>query len=256
MTGPALGAGLDGRSVIVTGAAGGIGGACARAMAHSGARVVAVDLPGDALDATVAALPGRRDHVALPVDLASPAEIESSLITLTDDASPLWALIHAAAHLRREPVQEVTEESWDAQHDVNLKGTFFLSRAVGDLLVSGGRGGRIVNFSSVAWQTGPLLDSDAYVASKGGVVSLSRGFARRLGPHGITVNVIAPGQIATTMQSSGNTEQTMAATSAACPLGRMGSPEEVAAVATFLVSSHASFVSGATLNVSGALLMY
>jgi NAD(P)-dependent dehydrogenase (short-subunit alcohol dehydrogenase family) len=254
MTGPSLGEGLEGRSVIVTGAAGGIGGACARAMADCGARVIAVDLPGDRLTGCVETLGGRRDHLALPLDLASPPAIEAAIGELAG-ASP-WALIHAAAYLRREPIEDVTEESWDAQHDVNLKGSFFLNRAVGRVLVAGGRGGRIVNFSSVAWQTGPILDSDAYVASKGGIVSLSRGFARRLGPHGITVNVIAPGQISTPMQTGGNNEATMAATSAACPLGRMGTPEEVAAVAVFLASSHASFVSGATLNVSGALLMY
>lgn len=253
MTGPALGAGLDGRSVLVTGAAGGIGRAVAVAIAASGARVVASDHPAADLAGVLAALPGD-GHRALPLDLADPAAIGTAVGTAADDG--FLGLVHAGALLRREPVAAVTPESWDAQHEVNLRGTFFLVRSVGEALEARGRGGRIVTFSSIAWQSGPILGSDAYVASKAGVVALTRGFARSLGPAGVTVNCIAPGQIDTPMQSRGNTDETMAATAAACPLGRMGSPEEVAAVAVFLVSDHASFVSGATVNVSGGLLMY
>lgn len=256
MTGPVLGRGLADRTVVVTGAAGGIGGRVAHALAECGARVVASDLPSEALDRAVRALPGRDDHLALPLNLAQTEEIEPALRTAVDRTGDLWGLVHAAAYLQRQPVAEVTSRSWDAQVDVNLKATFFLTRAAGDLLVAAGRGGRIITFSSVAWMTGPLHDSDAYVAAKGGVVSLSRGFARRLGPSGITVNVVAPGQIETAMQASGNTAAQMAATAAGCPLGRQGTPDEVAAVAVFLASEHASFISGATINVSGGLLMY
>jgi NAD(P)-dependent dehydrogenase (short-subunit alcohol dehydrogenase family) len=255
MTGPALGQGLDGRVVLVTGAAGGIGGAVARALAASGARVWASDRPGSELTRLVDELPGE-GHRALELDLADAASIGPAIEALVAEAGGLWGLVHAAAFLRREPLADVTPESWDAQHDVNLRGTFFLVRAAGDALVAAGVGGRIVTFSSIAWQTGPILGSDAYVASKAGVVALTRGFARSLGPAGITVNCIAPGQIDTVMQRADNTGSTMAATAAACPLGRMGTPEEVAAVAVFLVSDHGSFVSGATLNVSGGLLMY
>lgn len=255
MTGPALGEGLDGRAVLVTGAAGGIGGAVARALAASGARVWASDRPGSALAELVEALPGN-GHRALELDLADAANIEAAVSSVVAESGGLWGLVHAAAFLRREPLADVTPKSWDAQHDVNLRGTFFLVRAVGDALTTAGAGGRIVTFSSIAWQTGPILGSDAYVASKAGVVALTRGFARSLGPAGITVNCIAPGQIDTAMQRSDNTTSTMEATAAACPLGRMGTPEEVAAMAVFLVSSHGSFVSGATLNVSGGLLMY
>ena len=252
---PALGAGLEGAAVIVTGAAGGIGRAVAVGLADAGARVWALDRPGAALGDVVAALPGE-GHRAVALDLADADAIAPAVERIADESGGLWALVHAAASLRREAVAEVTPQSWDAQHDVNLRGTFFLVRAVGDALVAGQRGGRIVTFSSIAWQTGPILGSDAYVASKAGVVALTRGFARSLGPAGITVNCIAPGQIDTPMQRADNTDATMSATAAACPLGRMGTPEEVAAVSTFLVSSHASFVSGATINVSGGLLMY
>lgn len=256
MTGPSLGEGLAGRAVIVTGAAGGIGGRVAARVAESGGIVWAVDLPGDALDSFVAGLPGE-GHLAVGLNLADAAAIETMVRGLAaDSTAPLWGLVHAAALLRRKDPAEVTVDDWDAQVDVNLKGTFFLNRVVGDLLVAGGIGGRIVNFTSVAWMTGPMVGSDVYVATKGAVVSLTKGFVRRLGPSNITVNVIAPGQIDTPMQRVDNTEAWMAAAAEGTPLRRMGRPEEVADVAVFLLSDSASFVSGATINVSGGALMY
>lgn len=256
MTGPSLGAGLEGRAVIVTGAAGGIGGEAARLIAECGGIVWALDLPGERLDQFVANLPGA-GHVALGMNLGDTETIEPTIRDLAASSEvPLWGVIHAAALLRRKDPADVTVDDWDAQVDVNLKGTFYLNRVVGDLLVDGGIGGRIVNFSSVAWMTGPMVGSDVYVATKGAVVSLTKGFARRLAEHGITANVIAPGQIDTAMQRVDNTEAWMSAAAAGAPMKRMGLPEEVANVAVFLVSDNASFVSGATINVSGASLMY
>ena len=251
-----LGAGLADEAVIVTGASGGIGRAIAHALAEAGARVCAVDLPHSALDEVVASLPGRDDHLAVELDLGHTSTIEPTIRAATEALGGIWALVHAAAFLRRQAPVDVTEETWDAQLDVNLKATFWLNRVVGELLIEGGRGGRIINFTSAAWMTGPMIDSDVYAASKGGVVTMTKGFARRLGAAGITVNAISPGQIATPMQSQENTAEAMAAVAANCPLGRMGTAQEVAAVAVFLASEHASFVSGATINVSGGLLMY
>ncbi|CAN5622899.1 3-oxoacyl-ACP reductase FabG [soil metagenome] len=256
MIGPALGEGLEGRGVIVTGASGGIGREIAQQMAVAGARVCAIDLAGQGVKHVAASLPGRRDHLGVELDLRDTAAIESVVRPAVEELSGLWALVHAAAFLRRQAPSEVTEESWDAQLDVNLKATFWLNRLAGEILIAGGRGGRIVNFTSAAWMAGPMIDSDVYAASKGGVVTMTKGFARRLGPHGITVNAISPGQIATPMQAKENTPEAMATVAANCPLGRMGTAEEVAAVAVFLASTHASFISGATINVSGGLLMY
>lgn len=251
-----LGEGLAGRAVIVTGAAGGIGGATATAVAEAGARVWALDLPGRALDAAVAALPGA-GHRAVGLDLSDTGAIEPTVRELVADSEdPFWGLVHAAAYLRRKDYSEVTVEDWDAQVDVNLKATFFLNRVVGDQLVAGGIGGRIVNFASVAWMTGALVGSDVYVATKGGVVSMTKGFVKRLGPAGITVNVIAPGQVDTAMQRVDNTDTWMAAAAEGTPLRRMGTPEELANVALFLLSDNASFISGTTLNVSGGALLY
>ena len=139
---------------------------------------------------------------------------------------------------------------------MNLKASFFLNREAGNAMATAGKVGRIINFASMVWLVGPLLGSDAYVVSKAGVVSMTRGFARTFGPHGILVNTVAPGQIDTPMQHLDNTPDVMERAMAACPLGRMGKPEEVAAVVVFPASRHAGFVNGATINVRGGLIMY
>lgn len=256
MTGPVLGLGLAGEGVIVTGASGGIGREIAVGMANAGARVCAIDLPGREVDVVASSLPGRSDHVAIELDLCETNAIEPAIDAMVERFDGIWALVNAAALLKREAPNAVTEDSWDAQFDVNAKATFWLNRVAGNKLIERGRGGRIVNFTSAAWLTGPMINSDVYAASKGSVVTLTRGFARRLGPFGITVNAISPGQIATPLQAQENTSEAMEAITADCPLGRMGTAGEVAAVAIFLASRHASFISGATINVSGGLLMY
>lgn len=250
-----LGAGLEGRGVIVTGAASGIGRATARMMAAAGARVAAVDVDRDGLDETMATLEGD-GHLAIPFDLADTGSIPDLVSGVVEEFDDLWALANVAAVLRRRRLDDVTEQDWDVQMDVNLKASFFLNREAGNVMVAGGGGGRIINFASMAWLVGPLLGSDAYVISKAGIVSMTRGFARAFGPHGILVNTVSPGQIDTPMQHQENTPEVMGRAMAMCPLGRMGQPEELAAVVLFLASRHSTFVNGATINVSGGLIMY
>lgn len=250
-----LGAGLRDRAVLVTGAASGIGRATAQVMATLGARVAALDVQ-ETVREVVAELedPGR--HLPLVFDLADSGSMPTMVAGVEARLGPLWVLAHVAAYLRRKDLGDVTEEDWDAQLDVNLKGSFFLNKAVGEAMIATGRGGRIINFTSGAWLTGPVHGSHIYVASKGGVVSMTRGFARAYGPHDILVNCVAPGQVDTPMQHIDAPPEIVAAGVEQCPLGRMGQPEELARVVAFLASEHASFVSGATINVSGALTMY
>ena len=250
-----LGAGLEGRGVLVTGAASGIGRATAQAMAAAGARVAAVDRDAQLLATAVDELAGS-GHVPMEFDLSRVAGIPEMVARARDGLGDLWALAHIAAALRRQRLDDVTEADWDLHANVNLKASFFLNRAVGRVLIAGGGGGRIVNFTSAAFLTGALSGSDAYVASKGGVVSMTRSFARAYGPHGILVNVVSPGQIDTPMQHVDNPPEVVAASMQACPLRRMGEPAEVAAVVVFLASRHASFVNGATITVSGGSVMY
>ncbi|MCY4103667.1 MAG: SDR family oxidoreductase [bacterium] len=251
----ALGAGLEGRGVIVTGAARGVGAATARAMAAAGARVAALDINAAGLAGLVAGLDGT-GHRAITFDLRDVAAIDDLVAGIIEDLGDIWALAHVAALLRRQDVDDVTPEDWDAQNDVNMKATFFLNRAVGNAMIAAGGGGRIINFSSGGWWNGPVFGSDAYLAGKAGVITLSRGFARRFGPHGILVNSIAPGQVDTPMQHDDLPPEIEEASTKACPVGRIGQPEELAAVVVFLASIHAGFVNGATLNVSGGGLIY
>lgn len=255
-TSPLLGAGLEGRGVLVTGGASGIGRATVEAMAAAGARVAVLDRNADGIAATIAGLDSPERHLPVPYDLSAVAGLPAMVDHVRDAFGDLWALAHVASVLRRQPLDDVTEDDWDLQHTVNLKSSFFLNRAVGQVLIAAGGGGRIINFTSAAFLTGALSGSDAYVASKGGVVTMTRSFARAYGPHGILVNCVSPGQIDTPMQHVDNPVSVVESAMLSCPLRRMGQPSELAAVVVFLASSNASFVHGATINVSGGASLY
>lgn len=250
-----LGAGLEGRGVIVTGAAGGIGAAVARLFAECGALVMAVDRDERDAERVADGLPGD-GHRAVGRDLADLSGHRALVEQALAELGSLRALAHVAGVLRRRPdVADVTEEDWDAQLDANLKASFFLCREVAEAMRRHG-GGRIVAFTSQGWWTGGFGGSVVYSASKGGVVSMTRGLARTYGPYGVTVNTVAPGQVRTPMLLTGLSEDTLEAMTAATPVGRVAEPDEVAPTVVFLSSDHAAFISGATVNVSGGFLMY
>jgi NAD(P)-dependent dehydrogenase (short-subunit alcohol dehydrogenase family) len=251
-----VGAGLEGKGVIVTGAAGGIGRAVAEAFATAGARVLAVDLHQDAVDAVVAGLAGE-GHLAAGADLRD-LSAHADLVGRARSAfGSLYALAHLAAVLRRRSdINDVTEEDWDVQLDTNLKASFFLCRAAAQAMVEQGRGGRIITFTSQGWWTGGFGGSVVYNAAKGGIVTMTRGLARNYGPQGITVNSVAPGQVLTPMLLEGLSEETFQAMNKATPLGRAAEPREIAGTVIFLASDHAGFITGATINLTGGFLMY
>jgi NAD(P)-dependent dehydrogenase (short-subunit alcohol dehydrogenase family) len=142
------------------------------------------------------------------------------------------------------------------QHDVNLKATFFLNQAAARQFRAQRRGGRIVNFASQGWWSGGFGGSVAYAASKGGIVSMTRGLARSFAKDGVTVNAVSPGAADTAMMRSGLSDEQLAGFVATIPLGRMAAPSELAGTVLFLASDHASYITGATINVSGGWLMY
>lgn len=249
--------GLEDKGCFVTGAAGGIGREIAIQLAQAGARVAVVDLDQSACEAVVAAMddPGR--HLAIGADLRDLASHDSLLARARDAFGRLDVLVCAAAVLRRRnTIDEVTEEDWDAQFDINLKAVFFLNRAAARIFREAGRGGRIVNFSSQGWWSGGFGGSVVYSATKGGIVSMTRGLARSLAPDGITVNHVAPGAADTAMMRSGMTDDDLAKFVTMIPMGRMAEPGEVASTVVFLASDLAGYVTGATMNVSGGQLMY
>jgi NAD(P)-dependent dehydrogenase (short-subunit alcohol dehydrogenase family) len=251
-----LASGLEGKGVLVTGAAGGIGREVARAFAAAGSRVAAVDLKQEAVDAVIAECEGG-PHLAIGFDLRKFAALPDVLASAKSAFGRLDVLACVAGALvRRAKVDDVTEADWDLQHDVNLKSVFFLNQAAGKLFREQGRGGRIINFTSQGWWSGGYGGSVAYAASKGGVVSMTRGLARSYAKDKITVNAVSPGAADTAMMRSGMTDDALAATIAQIPLGYMSEPGELAGTVLFLASDHASYITGATINVSGGWLMY
>ncbi len=251
-----LGAGLEGKGVIVTGAAGGIGKAVAEAFATTGARVLALDLDQSKVDDVVAGFEGS-GHIGLAADLGDLAGHQAIIDRARDEFGNLYALANLAAVLRRRGgLDEVTEEDWDFQHDINLKAAFFLARAAGNAMIEQAEGGRIILFSSQGWWTGGFGGSVAYAATKGGVTSMCRGLARTFGPHKITVNAVSPGQVHTPMLLTGLSDEVYESMKKQTPLGYVAEPEEVAGPVVFLASTHAQYITGSTINVSGGFLMY
>ena len=251
-----LGAGLAGKGVIVTGAAGGIGRPVAKAFSATGARVMAVDVNQEAIDEVVADMEGD-GHIGVGVDLTN-LDAQAALVERArSEFGNLFVLAHLAAVLRRRTtIAEVTEEDWDLQLNVNLRASFFLARKASEVMTEAGQGGRIILFTSQGWWSGGFGGAVPYCASKGGIVSITRGLARTLGPEGITVNAVAPGQVATPMLLTDYDPALMQKLVEATPLGRIADPEEMAGTVVFLASQHAGFISGATINVSGGMLMY
>lgn len=175
-----LGSGVEDRCVIVTGAAGGIGRSVAIAFAAVGARVVLVDV-NESVTAVAQSLSGT-GHSSCVVDISDTSTHDMLVRSAESLVGPVYALVNVAAVLRRMSLDSVTVEDWDVQLNTNLRSTFFLCRAVAQSMIIQGEG-RIVNFASQGWWTGGSGASIPYAASKGGLVSMTRGLARALGPH-------------------------------------------------------------------------
>lgn len=247
--------GLVDRVVVVTGAGGGIGRAVCRALDEAGARVFAVDISQEAVDDVVAGL-SRGGHAGGAFDLGDISQHEV-IFREASKAGELAALTHMAAVLvRRATVDDVTEEDWDRQHDVNLKATFFLNRAAQHAFVAQGTPGSIVNFTSQGWWTGGFGGSVVYAASKGGIVSLTRGLARSFAPSGVRVNAVSPGGVDTPMMRSGMTQEALDDFVKMIPLGRLANPDELSGAVLFLASEASRYITGTVINVSGGQLMY
>jgi NAD(P)-dependent dehydrogenase (short-subunit alcohol dehydrogenase family) len=250
------GAGLVGKGVVVTGAAGAIGREVAGAFASAGAHVLAVDVNEQGLADLLPSLLGG-PHSSQTVDLRDLSAHGPLLRRAIEEFERFDVLANVAGVLiRRADLDEVTEEDWDYQHDVNLKASFFLNRAAGQLLREQGHGGRIINFTSQGWWTGGFGGSVVYAATKGGIVSMSRGLARTYAQHAITVNTVSPGAVDTPMLRSGLSEEQLEQQVAQVPLGYMADASDLAGAVLFLASDHARYITGATINVSGGWLMY
>lgn len=252
------GAGLEGKGVLVTGAAGGIGRAVVVAFAGAGAHVCAVDLRFDDVTRVIESLEHPDQHLAVGADLRDLTTHDVVVRQAFDTLGRLDVLAHLAAVLRRRyDIDDISEEDWDFQLDVNLKATFFLNRAAADVFRDQGRGGRIINLTSQSWWTGGYGGAVPYAASKGGIVAMSRGLARTLAPDGITVNTVAPGFVDTPMLTKDVPDAQLEEWKRMIPLGqRFTTPEEIAGPILFLASDHASHITSTTINVTGGQLVY
>jgi 3-oxoacyl-[acyl-carrier protein] reductase len=237
---------LDGRIALVTGAARGIGAAVVRAFVAAGARVGALDRDRDSL----AALCEPLGDTVLPIaaNVASTAEVAEATAHLLSRWDRIDVLINNAGIVRDATVARATDEDFALTIDVNLKGAMACTRAVVPGMVANGYG-RIVSASSVVARKGNYGQT-AYAASKGGIIGMTRAWARELGPKGITANVVAPGFIDTEMLRS-VPAKVIDETCARLPARRLGRPEEVANVYLFLASEPAGFVNGAVVGVDG-----
>ena len=245
---------LGAQRVLVIGAGGGIGRATAALLVSGGAKVACVDTNHAALAETVSQL--GESAIAVEGDLTRIDDFPALLSRAEGAIGPLDGLANLAAVLRRLAVTDVTEQDWDIHLGVNAKASFFLGRAFAEHLSAAGRRGSAVFASSQSWWTGGLDGSIVYAASKGALVSLTRGLARQYGPAGIRFNTVAPGFVDTPMLHGGLDDAAMSRMLAAVPLGRLATAEEVAQSMVFLLSGASSYITGATLVIAGGQLMY
>ncbi len=241
----------EAKNVIVTGAASGIGQACARDLASEGYRVLALDLSADALDA---AHPGAGNSlVPFAGDVSNPVDCDAAVAAAVDRFGGLDALIHFAAIHSTAPWSELEADEFNRVLAVNVTGSFLMSQAAAKPMIAQG-GGSIVLTASGIVHVGGVGDAGrggpAYASSKAAIIALTRSLARSLGADGIRVNAVAPGATDTAM-TSGYTEEARANVRSVAALGRMGRPEEIADAARFLISDRASYITGEVMNVNG-----
>ena len=241
---------LSGRKALITGASGGIGGAIARALHAKGADVALSGTRREALESLAASLGGRA-HV-VPADLADKAAVEALVPSAEAALGGLDILVNNAGLTRDNLFMRMKDEEWDTVLAVNLTAAFRLMRAAVKGMMRR-RFGRIVNIGSVVGATGNPGQGN-YAASKAGLIGLTKALAAEVASRGITVNLVAPGFIASPMTDALNEKQRDAILGNV-PLGRLGQGEEVAAAVVYLSSDEASYVTGHTLHVNGGMAM-
>jgi NAD(P)-dependent dehydrogenase (short-subunit alcohol dehydrogenase family) len=236
---------LTGRTVLVTGAGSGIGRGIAERFAQEGARVVVNDVDAEAAARTAAAI----GALAVPADVSSSPDVERLFATAISELGGVHVLVNNAGLIDVERhFLEADEAWWDRVISVNLKGQFLCAHRAAQWMARNG-GGAIVNLSSGGARAAHR-GMVAYDASKGGVEAMTRAMALDLGPYGIRVNAIAPGSI----DVRGFTPEEAAEKGETIPLGRVGTPEDIAGPAVFLASDDARYVTGVALSVDGGLI--
>jgi NAD(P)-dependent dehydrogenase (short-subunit alcohol dehydrogenase family) len=247
---------LAGKIALVTGAQQGIGKAIALAYGREGASVVINYLDNQAAAEEIASQIRALGQRAVPLagDVAQAADVRR-MVEAGESLGGIDILVNNAGIFPRVEFLDMTEAQWDEVLNVNLKGTFLCTQAVVQKLVERGRPGAVINLaSSAAFRSSPR--GVHYVASKAGIVGVTRATALELAPYRVRVNAIAPGTTDTAQPRYGMSEEELQAAGRQVPLGRMGTPEDVADLAVFLASDEARHITGQTIHVNGGQYLY
>jgi NAD(P)-dependent dehydrogenase (short-subunit alcohol dehydrogenase family) len=241
------------RVAVVTGAASGMGLAISRRLAEAGNAVALLDLAGDAAEAAAAELKSTGvATLGAAVDVSDRAAVDDAITRTRTELGPVAIMVTSAGFDRFEPFTDITIDVWERMLAVNLTGTFHcIQSAIADMLDAGW--GRIVTISSSSAQSGTSRMAH-YVASKGGVIGLTKALALEYAPRGITVNTIPPGFIDTPMARRAEERgdlPSIDAVAARTPVRRAGTPDDIAAACAFLCSDEAGYITGQAINVNG-----
>lgn len=244
---------IENKIAIVTGGGGGIGGAVVRRFAAEGAKLAVADIDGEAAKTTVSALTQKNiDAVPIVADVTKRQSVRDLVQAVLARWGRIDILINVAGGAERKPVVEMTAADWDHVVDMNLKSAFLCSQAVLPAMLKQ-KYGKIVNISSIYGFTGNATRS-SYAAAKAGVAAFTKSLALEVVKDGINVNAVAPGRVATERVRSHYSDDAWAAAVAQIPMGRTGTPEEIASAVLFLTTDENQYITGQTIHVNGAWL--
>jgi NAD(P)-dependent dehydrogenase (short-subunit alcohol dehydrogenase family) len=243
---------LAGKCAIVTGAGRGIGKAIAKALAAANAGVVVCDVDEKAavqVSEEIKSAGGK--SLPAKADVRIGSEISHLVQTTVSEFGGIHLLINNAGVVLRKPAEEISEEEWDKVIDINLKGTFLCAQTAAKAMIQAGRGGKIINISSIMGSVA-LPPRAAYCASKGGIIALTKDLAAEWAKYGITVNTLSPGWTVTEMtQAYFSQKEVQQFLLERIPLNRLGKPEDIANTAVFLASEYSDYITGQVISVDG-----
>lgn len=240
---------FNNKVAVITGGASGIGKSCCLSLAQRGATVIALDRNEDGVKAVVDEIKSMGCSAdGFGLDIVNVEQIRQVVELIISKYSKIDILINCAGITQIRRIEDMTEAEWDRMIDIDLKGTFFMSQAVLDIMKRNNYG-RIVNLGSVAGEVGGIVVGANYAAAKAGVICLTKSLAKCGAPYGINVNTVSPGYIATEMTKELNQDVSQV------PLGRKGTAEDVSDVIMFLCSDYARYLTGVNLDVNGGLHM-